>query len=266
MPGGEWSTPAAVIEVDQLPMFYQRSSFLLLMALACGGILAAIFLWRVHVIRSRYALIAAERTRIAREWHDTLVAGFSAISWQLEETLSQIRTVPDSAVETIKLALKMVHHYRAEARSVIWDLREKRDESETLGDAIAAVLGRVAGGSGIQSTVEVAGTFGRLPQDLERNLLRICHEAGSNAKQHGRATHIVVSLAYRKDSLCLRVEDDGQGFEPRTAVDTARGHFGMAVMRERAERFGGELHVVSRPGNGTIVEALIPLAHMAPDA
>jgi ligand-binding sensor domain-containing protein/two-component sensor histidine kinase len=259
LPGGRWSPAPAAIEIDQIPTFYQRVPFLLLLAACIAAVVVGTFRWRVHVIRGRYALVTAERNRIAREWHDTLLAGFSAISWQLEQTASQIRDFPEAATETVKLALRMVHHYRAEARSVIWDLREKQNEGETLGDAISSVVERVTAGAGIHSNVDVAGPSTHLPREMERNILRICQEASSNAKRHGQATRIDVRLEYQQRGLFLRVQDDGKGFDPKTADNTPSGHFGMAVMRERAERFGGELHVTSRPGSGTTVEASIPL-------
>lgn len=261
LPGGAWHSIPAPIAIRQMPRFHQTAWFLLLMLAAAAVAAAGIVRWREHVIRGRYALIAAERNRIAREWHDTLVAGFSAISWQLEETLSRLRDSAGAAAETVNIALKMVHHYRTEARRVIWSLRENRPESESLAGAVAAALDQLTAGAGIAAQVRVEGRPVKLPEDVERNILRITQEAGSNAKNHGRPAHIEIHLAYRPGRLDVRIADDGTGFDPQQAAGVRAGHFGLTMMRERAEHAGGKLRLESRPGEGTIVVASFPLTH-----
>lgn len=185
MPGGEWSTQAAELAVEQAPRFYQTGWFTALLLLFSIGVASALYRWRIHIIRGRYSAVLAERNRIAREWHDTLLAGFAAITWQLEETLSRLKEMPAQAEATVELALKMVQHYRAEARSVIWDLRESRLDSETLASAVQGALEQIAAGSPVAISVETQGTVTKLKDELERNVLRICQEAASNAKRHG---------------------------------------------------------------------------------
>ncbi|MGJ5819720.1 two-component regulator propeller domain-containing protein [Paludibaculum fermentans] len=258
MPGGEWSTQTAELAVQQAPRFFQTGWFTALLFLFSLGVASALYRWRIHIIRGRYSAVLAERNRIAREWHDTLLAGFAAIAWQLEETLSRLKEMPAQAESTVELALKMVQHYRAEARSVIWDLRESRLDSETLASAVNGVLEQIARGSALAVSVQTQGVPVKLKDELERNVLRICQEAVSNAKRHGRPQRITVELAYRPQEIQVRVEDDGAGFVPNEVMGLSRGHFGLAVMAERAERFGGRLKLTSEPGKGTIVEAVIP--------
>jgi signal transduction histidine kinase/ligand-binding sensor domain-containing protein len=258
LPGGEWSTAPAALNVVQLPRFYQtRWWFVLVGLLAVSGVYGLVR-WQVHLTHSRYAAVLGERNRIAREWHDTLLAGFAAIAWQLDETLSRLRESPLRALETVELALKMVKYYRAEARRVIWDLRDNRPPSEMLAEAMTSSLrqfGEMAGGVPL---VRVTGEAVKLGEELERHLLRICQEAVSNARRNGQATRIEVELAYRSDSIRLRVSDDGCGFEPGGLAGMASGHFGLAVMEERAQRCGGRFRLVSRPGQGTTVEVTVP--------
>lgn len=260
LPGESWSEPPAALAVHQMPQFHQTGWFLALLGVASVAVAVALFRWRVHILKGRYAAVLGERNRIAREWHDTLLAGFAAITWQLEETLSRLKEFPEQAHSTVELALKMVQHYRAEARRVIWDLRETRPEGETLADAVRAALEHVTRGTAIAGAVEVSGAAVRLDDELERNLLRICQEAASNAKRHANPKRVGILLEYQPAALRLRVEDDGEGFEPEKAAGLAAGHFGLAVMRERAERFGGTLTLTSRPGRGTIIEASVPAA------
>lgn len=257
MPGGPWCEPASLV-VRQLPQFHQTGLFwivLVVVALVAG---AGVVRWRVLAIKGRHALLIGERNRIAREWHDTLLAGFAAISWQLDEALSRLRETPARAAETIQLAMKMVNHYRAEARQVIWDLRENRPEAETLADAISSSVDNAAKISA-GCAVRVSGTPVKLPEEMERNVLRICQEAVLNARRHGGPEHIEVMLDYLPGKLCVRIQDDGCGFEPAKFAGVATGHFGLAVMQERAQRIGGSLRLNSEPGRGTTVEADIPL-------
>ncbi|WP_321474566.1 two-component regulator propeller domain-containing protein [uncultured Paludibaculum sp.] len=260
LPGGAWSPEAAELSIHQAPRFFQTNWFTALLFLASVAMAWGLFRWRFHIIKGRYSAVLAERNRIAREWHDTLLAGFAAITWQLEETLSRLKVKPEQAESTVELALKMVQHYRAEARSVIWDLRESRLASETLASAVSGALDQVTKGSDVSASVETEGTPVKLKDELERNVLRICQEAASNAKRHGQPKHISVRLNYGPDEIRVRIEDDGLGFVPENVMGLTRGHFGLAVMAERAERFGGRFKLTSAPGHGTIVEATIPKA------
>jgi signal transduction histidine kinase/ligand-binding sensor domain-containing protein len=257
MPGGSWGEPA-VLSVRQFPQFHQTGLFWALLVLMALGAGAGVLRWRVLVIKGRHALVLGERNRIAREWHDTLLAGFAAISWQLDEALSRLRETPARAADTIELAMKMVNHYRAEARQVIWDLRENRPETETLADAISSSVDNTARASA-GCTVRVSGTAVKLPEKVERSILRICQEAVLNARRHADPKHIEVTLDYLPDKLSVRIQDNGRGFEPAKFAGIATGHFGLAVMQERAQRLGGSLRLTSEPGCGTTVEADIPL-------
>jgi signal transduction histidine kinase len=196
-----------------------------------------------------------ERNRIAREWHDTRLAGFSAISWQLDSTLKRMRTNPDSAAETIEVARNMVHHYRAEARRVIWDLRSVEPAMESLATAIDRSLNDLLRSHEVSHNIEVSGRIRPLPPDLAQNLLRICQEASANAMSHGAPSRIDVRLTYDAESISVAVQDDGRGFDPALVP---RSHFGIEIMRERARRFGGELSLESAPGHGCRVLAQVP--------
>jgi signal transduction histidine kinase len=256
---GPWGDAVAAASVRQLPRFYQTLWFALLLALLLGGLVVALMRWRLYVARSRYALILAERNRISGEWHDTLLAGFAAISWQLEEALSRMEKLPAALNEPVALALKMLGHYRAEARRVIWDLREERLEGEALPAALRHALEKLVAGTGIQTSVEVLGVEASLPAEHERNVLRICQEAATNAKRHATPSRIDVRVEYEAHRLSVEIRDDGCGFDTKSHTGLMSGHFGLAVMEERAQRLGGRVRLESRPGAGTIVRTEIPI-------
>lgn len=262
-PGGPWSPPVA-LDIRQLPRFYQTAWFFSVVALSMALLAYAFYRWRMLVLRGRYKAVLAERNRIAREWHDTLLAGFSAISWQLDATLTRLKEQPARAAEAVDVARQMVHHYRAEARRVIWDLRDNEPVAESLQDAVTRTLEQIAAGTGAATSVEVAGTPPTMSSDLRQNALRICQEATANAVRHGKAASVRVAIEYAPGALKLRIRDDGTGFEPERALKTPSGHFGLIVMQERARRFGGTLQIDSRPGGGTIVEAELPLQASRP--
>lgn len=259
-PWGPWGEVAS-IKLTQEPRFSQTLWFYLLMGSIAVALASSLIRWRILSVQSRYAAILEERNRIGREWHDTLVAGFSAISLQLEAALAALISHPQRAAEILEVTRRMVHYYRAEARRVIWDLRDSRPAEESLPSALNEALRRATESRGIQGSLIVEGRPAELPAELQHNVLRICQEAISNAVRHARPSTIEVKLIYSSSALRAIVKDDGCGFrEPLNELDAA-GHFGLIVMRERARRHGGCLRVASSPGRGTSVEAEIPLNH-----
>lgn len=255
---GEWSEPVS-IALYQEPRFHQTWWFMLLLGLTAAAGVWGIYRWRLHAVRLRYAAVLEERNRIGREWHDTLVAGFSAISLQLEAARANLESKPGRASEILETTRRMVHHYRAEARRVIWDLRDNRPEGESLPRALESALRRAVEPRGIEGKVSVQGEPAGLPVDLQHNVLRICQEAISNSARHANPARIDVELLYRPDQLKAVVRDNGRGFGPEEAQLETAGHFGLTVMRERARRHGGALRIDSRPGEGATVEVTIPL-------
>jgi signal transduction histidine kinase len=256
-PWGAWSEPAQ-LGIRQLPRFYQTSWFLGTLFVAGLATCAAAYRWRVYALKGRYKAVLEERTRIAREWHDTLVAGFSAISLQLEAALAKLGDQPERSAAILDVTRKMVHHYRAEARRVIWDLRDNRPEGERLTEAVRSALERTIQGREMKGSVAVTGQEEPLPKELEHDVLRICQEAFANALRHGQPSCIDVRIEYARGSLRATVRDDGKGFDVGALGPEPTGHFGLTVMKERARRYGGRLRLESSPGNGTIVEATIP--------
>jgi signal transduction histidine kinase/ligand-binding sensor domain-containing protein len=259
LPEGKWSDPAFV-SIHQRPLFHQTGWFVVLLAVVSAAGAIAIFRWRLHLVRQRYAAVIAERNRIGREWHDTLVAGFSAISLQLDAALFRLSGPVNETRDVLEMTQKIVHHYRAEARRVIWDLRDNRPEAESLIDALSTALRQATAGKEIESAISITGDAVSAPREVEHNLLRICQEALSNAIRHGEPRHLRLAMQYSAAELKVRIEDDGRGFNPSGMNGLNGGHFGLTVMEERTRRFGGTFHLQSAPGQGTVVEAAIPIA------
>jgi len=256
--GSEWGE-AAIAELVQPPRYYETWGFRIGVVIVVAAMLWGIYRWRVYLLRGRYRAVLLERNRISREWHDTLVAGFSAISWQLDTALKRLHN-RQSAEDTIVVARTMVHHYRAEARRVIWDLRQNEPEIESLPHAVERALSDLTRDRGVEWELKVEGEAQPVSGDMNQNLLRICQESVNNVIQHAHASKIVVRLRFDESAVSARVEDNGAGFHPDAVPP---GHFGLTIMRERAKRFGGDLQVESAPGRGTVVSASLPYENVS---
>jgi signal transduction histidine kinase len=122
-------------------------------------------------------------------------------------------------------------------------------------------LAHLTADSGVAHTLHVTGQPRALPSEIERSLLRIAHEAVTNAVRHAAAKNVVVDLHFDTDRVHLRVKDDGCGFDPESAREkTAGKNFGLVGISERARAMGGQLTLESRPGAGTEVECHLPYA------
>ena len=250
----------AVYTFRLLPHFYESIWFRFLMALLLTASGWAAFRLRLHQIRGRFALVLEERARLAREIHDTLAQGFVGISSQLDAVAMSLPGNVDLAKQHLQLASKMARHSLTEARRSVMDLRASALEGHDLPAALHEGAKQWTSGSAVEVQVDVTGEPKHLPEEMEQNLLRIAQEAVANALKHAAASRIWIRLSMEARRLCLRVEDDGRGFEQQDAFSTVGGHFGLLGMRERAERLGGALSLHSRPGDGTQVEVTVPLS------
>ncbi|MGA2150156.1 MAG: two-component regulator propeller domain-containing protein [Bryobacteraceae bacterium] len=259
LPDGQWS-PALSFEVNQRPGFTETIWFYLSLAagltILCAG---AYSLW-LRAVRRRYSVIAEERERIAREWHDTLLTGLSAVSWQLQAVSAKWKEAPSPALESLRMAAGMLRHCQVEARRVISELRGVSANQTGLLQSVKNTVDSLTAGTGVRATVESREPVPAISADLESNFVSLCHEATINALRHAHASAISVTLGFRDGIVYLEVEDNGEGMDPAYAETPPAGHFGLLGMRERAHRFGGKLRLTSQRGRGTRVHVSIPVA------
>jgi signal transduction histidine kinase len=194
--------------------------------------------------------VLEERSRIAREFHDTLEQELAAISIQLDTVSAQFANSPAIARDLLEVTRNMSRRSLAEARRSVWDLRSHLLENSTLVSALSEVAKGLAASSQCQINVSAAGLQRKLPASLENNLLRLAQEALTNALKHARAQQILVEVSYSPQHVRLEVSDDGIGFDPTQCPSIEEGHFGLLDMSERVERMGGSLSIVSQPGRG----------------
>lgn len=205
----------------------------------------------------RREAVFEERSRIAREFHDTLEQGLTGIGMQLEVAAARIDSAPKVAKEIFRIAQLMILHTRTEARSFVWELRTLALEGDGLDNALRELVNRLHDDTDIKATLSVTGPVHQLPGRTEAHLLRVAQEAVTNIIKHADAQHAKIELSHTAESALLRVSDDGRGFDLESSAGSTAGHFGLVGMRERAEKVGGHLSVFSTPGGGTTIEIKI---------
>lgn len=249
---------------SRLP-FYQTWYFYLALLFLGITLPVQIYRRRMLLMKGRIGIVLEERNRISRECHDTLMAGFAAISWQLEATAKLFRDsglASTPAAESCELARSMVAHCQAEARRIIWDLRESDEVTSILSQALTRSLAANHIEGKAQTTFEVEGEEVALAPGCVHHLVCIGQEAVSNAIRHASPTRILVRVNYASDSVCLSIRDDGCGFQPGHRTSSRHGHFGIAVMQERVRKLGGAFRIHSQPGSGTEVAVEVPFNTM----
>ncbi len=260
------SSSEASFSFEVLPHFYEKAWFLWLCAASFLAAIYGLYLLRLKQIRGRFSLVLEERTRMAREIHDTLAQGFFGISSQLDALELKMNGNGEAAsrqqdlAQRLDLAQKMARYSLTEARRSVMDLRASALADRDLLSALASAARQWTAGSPVSIDIRVSGARRSLPEDVEQNVLRIAQEAVTNALKHSGAKTIRIDLHMEARKLELAVRDDGRGFELSGAFVSVGGHFGLLGMRERAERLGGELELSSEPGAGTVVKASVPLS------
>ena len=225
------------------------------------------------VAAERVAGMLEERQRVAREIHDTLAQGLSAIVVHLE-TAEQL--LPDAAASgggraQVQRARAVARESLEETRRVMAALRPEVLEHAELPEALARVWARWSEETGISVAPAITGLPTPLHPEAEITLLRALQESLANVRKHARARSVAVTLSYMEDLVVLDVRDDGVGFggngtgthraERRT--NPGASGFGLVAMRERVAQLGGSLTIESEKGEGTTLTVSLPRLHTA---
>ena len=204
-----------------------------------------------------HTVVVEERTRMAREIHDTLAQGFTGIVIQLEAAEDVLVEQPEEARLHVLQARTLARESLAEARRSVWALRPVALGAGDLGYAFLHLVKKLAEESAIPIGFTLRGVLRPLNEDLEHHLLRIGQEALTNALRYANATDIRVTLSCSGDKIALSVEDRGAGFDPSSP--TYRRGLGLRGMQERADSVGGKLTITSAPGQGTRIRVVVPI-------
>jgi len=199
--------------------------------------------------------VSAERSRIARELHDTLLQGFFAVSMQLHAAAECLPEDSD-AKPRISNVLRTMERVLDEGRRAVQGLRSSHERFPSLAEALASVPNELGLPSSVGFRVVAQGQQRELRAEQRDELYLIGREAIVNAYRHSRAQHIEVEIEFRATELRIAVRDDGCGIDPQMLQ--RKGHWGLQGMRERAERIGARLCILSKVTLGTEVEVCVP--------
>jgi len=211
---------------------------------------------KVLRIKEMDQAVADERSRLARELHDSVTQSLYSQTLFSEAAL---RSIDQKEYDDIDNYVKQIGSIGLKAlkemRLLVFELRPLELEKESFVDALRQRLEAVEGRVGIDSLVEVDELF-NLPDDIDQDLFRIAQESLNNALKHAEASHVVVYLRQNTDTIEMEIIDDGIGFSLDALPD--QGGMGLNNIRERVEAIGGELSIITDPGKGTKIKVTIP--------
>ncbi len=265
---GLWNYNGPSVQLTIVPEFYQTKWFFLLCAATLGSLAWAAYQWHVGQMTDRlhmqFTERLSERTRIARELHDTLLQTFQGLILHFQTARDLVQSRPAEASQKLDTALESADQAMVEGRNAIYDIRSSTVVDDDLAHAIGALGEELRAnyrGNIDPPTLSVLVEGAAKPLDpiCRDDIYHIVREALRNSYRHGEAKSVEAEVAYGKRSLRVRIRDDGKGIDPKVlAQGGLAGHWGMAGMRERAKRIGGKLVVWSELGAGTEVELSIP--------
>jgi signal transduction histidine kinase/ligand-binding sensor domain-containing protein len=263
---GVWNETGAAVEFSIAPAYYQRSWFRLSILGTILLVLVALYRLRVMYMARQFSLRTEERvnerTRIARDLHDTLLQSFQGALLKFQAVTYQLADRPD-AKHTLEKVIEQATQAIVEGRDAVQGLRSSILERNDLADALSVLgeeLTRDHGGASSPAfVVNVEGVSRHLAPLVRDDVYRIAAEALRNAFRHAQAQRIEVEIRFGQRIFRLRVRDDGKGIDPTVLAEKGRvGHYGLAGMQERATLVKGTLTIWSERDSGTETELIVP--------
>jgi signal transduction histidine kinase/ligand-binding sensor domain-containing protein len=264
---GVWNEAGASLEFSVLPAFYQTNWFRSLCAVGFLALLWGIYQLRVQQLQRQFDIgleaRVNERTRIARELHDTLLQNFHGLMFQVQAASNLMLRRPDEAKRSLDDAVNETKKALAESRDAIQELRSEPIAKGNFAELLMSTSRELAdaNGSEHQAVFDLIeeGERRTLSPTVSNDISRIGLELMRNAYQHAHARRIEAEIRYGDSMFRLRIRDDGKGIEPNVLKEGGRvGHWGLRGVRERADRIEAHLDLWSEPGSGTEVQLLVP--------
>jgi signal transduction histidine kinase/ligand-binding sensor domain-containing protein len=256
---GVWNEAGASFDFSIAPAYYQTRWFQVSCVAAFLGLLWGLYRLRLQQIaqgfNARMEERVGERTRIARELHDTLLQSFQGLMLRLqvvEDLLPEGR-----AKDELEQSLERADQAIAEGREAVHDLRSSATTTNDLAQAVRALGNELSGEEGAAFRLVVEGTVRELHPIVRDEIYRIARESIRNAFSHARAHQIEAEITYGERLLRVRIRDDGQGIAPAIVEEGRPGHYGLPGMRERASQIGAKLSIWSGVRSGTEIELSI---------
>ena len=262
---GVWNEEGVSLPILITPPWWRTNWFRALCAAVFLALLWAAYQLRVRQLHHQFEMTlearVGERTRIARELHDTLLQTFQGLLPRFQAVFYKLPEGAVEARETLEAAVDQASQAITEGRDAVQGMRLSAVEKNDLSVAIRTIGEELAVGNQSSPTFEVVvkGSPRNLHPILRDEVYRITAEALRNAFRHAQARQIEVEIGYGEKEFRIQVRDDGRGIDREVlSVDGREGHFGLHGMRERAELVGGKLVVWSKVESGTEIELSIP--------
>lgn len=215
--------------------------------------------------QQREAGALAERSRIARDLHDTLTQELAASRTLLQVADREWERFPGRARERVRTVAGYLGDNLVEARRMIADLTPPALDADDLSGALTELCTRARSyDTAAEIHCVTVGVPKPLPPNTTSDLLRVVQGALANVRDHAKARHVTVTLRYGDHEVAVEVRDDGAGFTPGATVTGTQRGFGLNAMRDRMRAHGGAFDVTSAPGRGTVIHARLPVLHAEP--
>jgi signal transduction histidine kinase len=260
-----WNEEGVSLPIVISPPLWKTSWFRVLCAVTLLGLLWGAYQLRLRQLEHQLGLTlearVGERTRIARDLHDTLLQSFHGVLLRLQTVSYLLRERPGEAQEALDSTIEQVAEAIKEGRNAVQGLRSSTVEGNDLALAIRTIGEALVTGSSNHRPafhIVVEGESRALHPIVRDEIYKIAVEALRNAFRYARAQQIEAEIRYDNDQFRLRIRDDGKGIEPAVLAGTTEGHYGLPGMRERATLIGGKLVVWSDVDAGTEIELCVP--------
>jgi len=264
---GVWNEAGATLDFSILPAYYQTNWFRMICAILCLVLLWGIYQFRVQQLQRQFAIgleaRVTERTRIARELHDTLLQTLHGLLFQFQAVRNLLPRRPEDAMRSLDEAIDETERALVESRDAIQGLRSEPIARGNLAELLIAASKELSN----PETSNQAPSFELIEEGERRTLSptannEICRTALEllrNAFRHAHATRIETEIRYDEHLLRVRIRDNGKGIDPKVLKEGGiAGHWGLRGIRERAERIGAQLEFWSEAGAGTEVQLTVP--------
>jgi signal transduction histidine kinase len=267
---GIWNDSAAKLDFYVAPAYYQTNWFRALCACVFLALLWAAYQWRVRQLQHQFDMTlearVGERTRIARDLHDTLLQSFHGLLFRFQAARNMLPNRPEEATQALDTALIRAEQALEEGRHSIQGLRPSLSAENDLDQMLITTGQELASSNHAEDgspcfEVIVEGERRGLPPMIKDEIGRIARELLRNAFRHARAHEIEVEIRYENDVFRLIVRDDGKGMDPKILKGGGRaGHWGLPGVQERARGIGARLEFLSEAGAGTEIRLTLPAA------
>lgn len=264
---GLWNEAGDVLDFSVAPAYYQTNWVRALGAVFFLALLWAAYQFRVRQLHDRFDMMlevrVGERTRIARELHDTLLQSFHGLLLRFQTASYLLPDRPAEAKDKLDTAIEYAAKAITEGRDAVQGLRASTIERNDLAVAVRTLGDELATDASVHQpptfSVAVEGKTRDLHPIVRDEIYKIAAEALRNAFQHAHAGRVEVDMRYDDEQFRMRVRDDGQGIDATVLANQGlEGHYGLRGMPERAAEIGGKLAVWSEIGAGTEVELRLP--------